>query len=307
MSIKRPSDKALKLTLQEQAQENLRFHALLFGALNDWDHAALELAYLNDKEIESALDLLGLDQTGHFGPQGCDKVIDTISQIGFTRIDALSELGSGFGGSLRYITTRLAQRQIQVRLAVGLELVRKHCDLWETIDSSLSLRTLDAICASAGDMPLKSGSFDLIIAVGSVPHFRDMPSVIRESYRCLRPGGWLVFTEEVSLVAKGTQLSPRFRHFHPLNVFYHSSIESRHEQLRAAGFEDIHLECIAEWAIELLHQRLKGAKIFKGTLNRVLGEESHRRVIGTLTSTVNEYERNAIIPAIVRARKLSSQ
>ena len=45
------------------------------------------------------------------------------------------------------------------------------------------------VAADAGEMPFPDGSFDLIVSSMSQHHWSDVPAVVREIRRVLRPGG----------------------------------------------------------------------------------------------------------------------
>jgi SAM-dependent methyltransferase len=48
-----------------------------------------------------------------------------------------------------------------------------------------------ALCADAGRIPLATGSVDLVLCASSAGYFADLPSVLAEFARVLRPGGRL--------------------------------------------------------------------------------------------------------------------
>jgi SAM-dependent methyltransferase len=272
-------------------EAQLSYHRGLFGALFDW---AGTQRRITDFTGESGPEgLLALDQMGHFGPHGCDLVADRI--VGSRRF---AELGSGFGGALRYLTDRLAGRDAPVDQAYGVELVPEHCAVSRTISAGQGRSVITEICASAEDVPLPDGCLDAVVVTGSMPHFPRPDLVLREAARLLRPGGRLVCTEEVSLTANGTGPSAAFRDLHPAGVFYTTPVADRLDQLREAGFT-AEVTGLTSWAIELLDARLKALRLFRGSAERVLGRDEVDRVVRTLDTARAEFRAGRLRPALV--------
>jgi SAM-dependent methyltransferase len=288
----RPSLTAAAVDVQE------RYHHALFGGLRAWERAFDQISDLSG--AESLDGLLGLDQMGHFGPNGCDLVVDAIAAHFKGMPLRLCELGSGFGGTTRYVVNRLRARGISVEVALGLEFVAGHCRLFRTINRSLRETAAEPVCAAAQALPLAPAAFDVIFAAGAASHLSDMAAVLDECRRCLRPGGLLVFTEEVSLVRPGAVLSDRFLEAHPPAVFQFASRDERLNQLCSAKFRTT-LRDLTPWAIDLVGQRLRALRLFRGSAQQILGSAEVDRVFQTLETALDEYVRGSIQPALIEA------
>ena len=67
-------------------------------------------------------------------------------------------------------------------------------------------------------LPFEAGRFDLIIARQALHHARDLPALLRELYRVLRPGGRLIAVRD-HVISSHADLS-RFLDVHPLHKLY---------------------------------------------------------------------------------------
>ncbi|MFC7308256.1 class I SAM-dependent methyltransferase [Streptomyces monticola] len=287
-----------------------RYHRELFPALHDWESTERSIVEFTGEE--GADGLLGLDQMGHFGPQGCDLVAEAVAEAltagrdsahsGAAPVD-LCELGSGFGGALRYTVDRLAALGVGVRRASGVDLVVEHCAVSGRISRAQGREGMTEICADATAVPLPDAALDVVVVTGSMPHFPDPGGVVREAGRLLRPGGLLVLTEEVSLTPGAAGPSEAFRASHPRDVFFTTPVAERLRQLDHAGFSDVARHDLGEWAIALLADRLKVVRIFRGSVTAIYGAESVDLIRGTLTAARDEYLAGRLLPTLFLARR----
>lgn len=275
------------------------YHDRLFAALHDWDAARATIADLTGRDTADGM--LGLDQLGHFGSHGCDRVLAVVDERCPRWPAAICELGSGYGGVLRYLLPRLRRRGREVRAALGVELVLEHCRLFARIDRSFGERAASVVCGTVTALPVASGGLDVVFATGSFPHFADVPGVLREAHRALRPGGLLTFTEEVSLTHPGARVSERFRAEHPEGVFFLCDRDTRLRQLGEAGFEQVTIEDLTAWARDLVGDRVRAVRLLRGTTERVFGGAGAERVLATLESALEEYVAGRLCPALVIA------
>lgn len=107
---------------------------------------------------------------------------------------------------------------------------------------------------SATEIPFGPGEFDVVFALESAMHFKTRSMFLRQAFRVLRPGGRLVMADmsQKSDRQVGVGLRRRLRHrywrgriaFPEENVWTTQRFES---ELRAAGFQNVKLESIAEY------------------------------------------------------------
>ena len=275
------------------------FHRQLFKQLTDWERTRAEILDLSGDD--SLAGLLGLDQLGHFGTNGIDLALELLDATTLPANPIILDVGSGYGGVSRYVTQQLADVRPEC-CCIGIELVLSHCQLSRQIDATIAPHTpLPVICASAERIPLADRSCDAAICVGSMPHFRGPDSVLSEVQRVLRPGAAFVATEEVSLVRDNNAEFTSFRRSHPKGVFHLTSIEERAEQLLKAGFCQPAINDITPWATDIITQRLKALKLFRGSVERILGSAPTRRIEATLLDAVSAYDEGTVTAALVKA------
>ncbi|MFE2523293.1 class I SAM-dependent methyltransferase [Streptomyces sp. NPDC059382] len=277
-----------------------RYHRELFPALHDWERTERSIVEFSGEEGPAGL--LGLDQMGHFGPQGCDLVAEAVIAHGTGPLD-VCELGSGFGGALRYTVDRIATGGLRVRRAHGVDLVLEHCAVSRDINRGQGRTGMTAICASATAVPLPGASLDVVWVTGSMPHFPAPGEVLREAGRLLRPGGLLVLTEEVSLTPGGAEPSEAFRATHPRGVFFTTPLDVRLRDLVRAGFTDVvHLD-LTRWAVALLTDRLKVVRLFRGSVSAIYGAAPADLIRDTLDAARTEFLAARLSPALITARR----
>jgi len=285
----------------DQTDVQHRYHRDLFPALHDWEQTERSIVEFTGDSGPKGL--LGLDQMGHFGPQGCDLVTGVIRDVFPHTTLNLCELGSGFGGALRYMVDELASNGVGVARMYGIDLVSEHCEVSRRISAAQQRSEVTEICADAADVPLPDAALDVVVVTGSMPHFPQAGAVLREAARLLRPGGLLVVTEEVSLAAEGQRPSAAFHEVHPPDVFFVTSLPERLRQLREAGFTDVVRGDLRDWAVALLADRLKVVRVFRGSIVGIYGEESVDLIERTLTAARDEYLAGRLLPLLLTARR----
>ncbi|MEU9802467.1 class I SAM-dependent methyltransferase [Streptomyces sp. NPDC051000] len=284
-----------------QRGAQLRYHRELFPALHDWERTERSIVEFSGEEGPAGL--LGLDQMGHFGPQGCDLVAEAVIAHGGAGPLDVCELGSGFGGALRYTVDKITAGGLSVRRAHGVDLVPEHCAVSRSINRAQGRAGVMDICASATAVPLPESSLDVVWVTGSMPHFPAPGEVLREAGRLLRPGGLLVLTEEVSLTPGDEELSEAFRLTHPRGVFFTTPLDGRLRDLAGAGFVDVVHGDLTRWAVALLTDRLKVVRIFRGSVAGIYGAGSADLIRDTLEAARAEFLAARLSPALITARR----
>lgn len=297
----RPPELLPPTALAAEVASQVRYHGQLFRALFDWTNVwqtTLELA--GDRDTALAL---AFDQLGHFGPHGIDVVVGRLVAAADGPLRHVVELGSGLGGVLRHADRRLAAHGLSPCL-VGIELVAEHAAVAVAIGRIVGHEGPVAVTADVHRLPLASRSVDAVLASGSASHFASMATVLSECRRALRPRGVLVMTEEVSLrPTEGPPVGPDFVRHHPPDVFRSASPEQRRAELERAGLEVETFEPLRPWASQLVRERARAVRLLGGCATRLFGTDAYERIVATLSAAADEYERGAVEPVLIVARR----
>jgi SAM-dependent methyltransferase len=246
---------------------------------------------------------LGLDQMGHFGPRGVSLVVERMVAATSGALARVVEVGSGFGGAVRQVGRELEERGIAAHL-VGVEFVAAHCGNAAAINRSLGEKGPAFVQADARCLPLASASIDAVFAAGSASHFAAGAEVLAACGRVLRPGGVLVMSEEVGLrPVGGPSPGEMFLRYHPADVFHAVAPEQLRADIAAAGLTIESYEPLVRWAVPLLRQRVHALRFLGHCARRMFGAEAYEEMVGTLTSAADEYERGAVEPVVLTARR----
>lgn len=100
------------------------------------------------------------------------------------------DLGSGYGGSARYLAANFGCRITALNLSEvenerNREITRAH-----KLDG-----LIDVVDGSFEEVPAENSTFDIVWSQDAILHSGDRRRVIREAARVLKPGGVLIFTD----------------------------------------------------------------------------------------------------------------
>lgn len=105
------------------------------------------------------------------------------------RFDEVLEIGCGFGSGVRAIDRTLHPKSI-----TAFDLDEDMVDLARKRTAKAKART-ELLVADGEHMPFDDGRFDLAVEMTIFHHIPDWRAAIRETARCLRPGGVFYFED----------------------------------------------------------------------------------------------------------------
>jgi SAM-dependent methyltransferase len=182
---------------------------------------AVVRAYVASAPPPRGLPYLGLEQASGTGIH----LLDALSARGiFRKYEQVLDLGTGLGGTARWLATRLGCDVVGVAAsaaagAAGAELTRR---------ARLSAQ-VRFVAASEAALPLHDGRFTHVWIVESLPRFADPEAALREAFRAVRRGGTLAIQDLV----RGDGEPPA------LPGFRFATVAERRALIARVGFVDL--------------------------------------------------------------------
>jgi ubiquinone/menaquinone biosynthesis C-methylase UbiE len=138
-----------------------------------------------DPEKLSAADLAPVDE---FHIRGREATVELAAMAGVHAGMRVLDVGSGVGGSTRYLASEFGCR------VAGIDLTPQYC---QTAEALTRLAGIDGLvefhCASALEIPFEDATFDLAWTQHVQMNIADKAGLYREIARVVRPGGRLAF------------------------------------------------------------------------------------------------------------------
>jgi ubiquinone/menaquinone biosynthesis C-methylase UbiE len=133
----------------------------------------------------TADDLAAVDE---FHIRGREATVELAEMAGVRQAWNVLDVGSGLGGSSRFLAGRFGCR------VVGVDLTPEYCEAAEALSKLVDLEELTEFhCESATDTRLEDAAFDLAWTQHVQMNIADKPGLYREVARVLKPGGRFAF------------------------------------------------------------------------------------------------------------------
>lgn len=100
------------------------------------------------------------------------------------------DLGAGYGGAARYLTTRFGCQVVALNLSEAENKRHRQLNQQQSLE-----QTIDVVDGSFEEIPCEDESFDAVWSQDAILHSGDRPQVIAEVARVLKPGGSFLFTD----------------------------------------------------------------------------------------------------------------
>lgn len=206
------------------------------------------------------------------------------SWLGFAPKARVLEVASGSGGPSLYLARKFGCRITGIDInEEGLATARKAANEGNVTDTEYQFADMDQ------RLPFENDSFDAIMCIDSMNHFRNRRGVLDEWQRVLKPGGRILFTDPV--VITGTISNEELAARSAIGFFLFVPLEQTKQHLQDAGFSLLRCEDVTG-NIELTSGRWHAARArHKDALIQIEGEarfEGLQRFASTVYSLTSE-------------------
>jgi SAM-dependent methyltransferase len=148
--------------------------------------------------IDAGLKALGVDPAAlsvddvaavdAFHIRGREATVELAARAGLEAADRVLDVGSGLGGSARYLAVEYGCE------VVGVDLTDEYVEVAEELAKRVGLDCRVSYCqGSALELPFEDASFDVVWTEHVQMNIEDKGTFYREIARVLRPGGRLMF------------------------------------------------------------------------------------------------------------------
>jgi phosphoethanolamine N-methyltransferase len=222
---------------------------------------------------------------GFMSPGGPEEVGLIIHGLDLQDKEIL-DIGSGLGGpSICLISQHGAGRVVGIDIeSLNVERATNYAVKAGVFDRS-KFQTVDG-----GSLPFQDESFDIVFSKDAITEAPNKEDIFLESYRVLRPGGWVAMSDWFRGSAPFT---PEMKEWMKLVgvTLEMTTLDETADQLRRIGFEDVRIEDRNEWYQDYS----------KREVERMAGEDRHRfdQVLGQ--NETDEWIRGTILKSYVVA------
>ncbi len=183
---------------------------------------------------------------GFLSPGGLDMTVDLCRAITFRPGLAVLDVGSGLGGAAFHMAKRYGAR------VTGLDLSAESVKIARERLADLDLSDVTFQQGSVLAVAFKANTFDLIWSRETFLHIADKPTLFRNLYHWLAPGGQLLFTDYVRRDEATGPLSEKFAAYIQQSGYTLLDAPTYVAQLKTAGFTAVVAEARTDQFLTLL-------------------------------------------------------
>lgn len=141
------------------------------------------------------------------------------------------DMGSGFGGSARYLVKQYQCQVECLNLSQTQNEVNRRLNREQQLDHKINV-----VEGNFEELPFADSSFDLVWSQDSILHSGRREQVLKEAFRVLRPGGVLIFTDPMQDESAATkELKPVLDRIHLASL---SRVDFYIKTAKSIGFSD---------------------------------------------------------------------
>lgn len=213
-------------------------------ALYNLDRAHKAMAALSDKATWEPQDTSSFDCMHYFGNAALDHAAN---KIGLKPGDRVLDIGSGFGGTGRYLHQNYGADVTGIELQAGIHEMAKTINQRNGMESCV--RSLNADFTQL----VLAEPVDHIVSFLCINHIPDRGRVFGKVAELLKPGGILHIEDLYLRSPLDEQSETQLRNV--MSCPYLPSLERYKEDLEGPGFRDIEIEDMSEAWSAFVHER----------------------------------------------------
>lgn len=180
--------------------------------------------------------------------------------------DHVLEIASGSGGPALYLAKKFKCKVTGIDInEEGIKTALRLASETKTVDAQFQLVNVDQ------RLPFDDASFDAVMCMDSMNHFRNRLQVLREWYRVVQPGARILFTDPV--VITGPVSNEELAARSTIDFFLFVPVEVTKSLITEAGFHLLQCEDVTN-NIEVVSQhRFESRQRYRADLVKIEGEE----------------------------------
>ncbi|MCP4316405.1 MAG: methyltransferase domain-containing protein [Hyphomicrobiales bacterium] len=230
-------------------------------------------------------DLSRFDQDHYGGLDATDRLAETLDIApGMTVLDVCS----GMGGTSRYLAYRYGAN------VVGMDLTESRVEGARSLTEIVGMQdSVRYVVGDASDMQLDPDSFDRLVSQEAFLHIPNREPLFACSYRVLKRGGGIGFTDWIA--KDGLSVNARQRFADGFAARDIASLEQYRNLVTKAGFVDVAATDLSvEWR-EILGQRLEMYRSLEAETIAQFGQERFNGFVDSYVFFIEQIDAGTLV------------
>jgi SAM-dependent methyltransferase len=201
-----------------------------------------------------------------------DEFLRLLKHLELKSTSNVLEIGCGSGGPSLFMARTFGCHVTGIDINEKAIATADSMARTEKLDSRVRFSQSDAAKA----LPFESMTFDAVTCIDSINHFSDRLRFLKESYRVLRPGGRLLFTDPITVT--GLISSEEVAVRSSIGFFLYAPPGEDERLIKATGLRLLTREDVTENMAQISKRRLDSREKHSQELIKIEGEETFHGV-----------------------------
>jgi ubiquinone/menaquinone biosynthesis C-methylase UbiE len=214
-----------------------------------------------------------------------DEFLRLLKHLGLKYTSKVLEIGCGSGGPSLFMARTFGCHVAGIDINEKAIATADNMARTQKLDSRVRFSQSDVAKA----LPFESKTFDAVTCIDSINHFPDRLRFLKETYRVLRPGGRLLFTDPITLTGLISNEEVAVRS--SIGFFMYASPGEDERLIKASGFRLLTQEDVTENMAQISKRRLESREKHLQDLIKIEGEETFhgtQRFLSMVHTLANE-------------------